>query len=271
MSVLANKVILITGASRGIGRAIALRCAEDGAKVVVIAKTADPHPSLPHTIHSVAEEIVAAGGTALPIQTDIRFEEQVESAIAKTIETFGGIDILINNASAISMTDTLNTTMKKFDLMFSVDVRATFLCSQKCIPHLEKSDNPHILNISPPLNMDPKWFANHVAYTMAKYGMSMCTLGMSEELKHKKIAVNSLWPKTTIATSAIKTYFPQLYDISRKPDIMADAAHWILTQKSNEVTGNFFLDEAVLNGSGITDLSSYAMDPNTTPPPDLFL
>jgi len=227
--------------------------------------------TLPHTIHSVAEEIVAAGGQALPIATDIRFEEQVEAAVAKTLETFGGIDVLINNASAIRMTDTLNTPMKKFDLMFSVNVRGTYLCSQQCIPHLVKAENPHILNMAPPLNMKTKWFENSVAYTMSKYGMSMCTLGMSGELKDRNIAVNSLWPMTPIATSAVKVFFPDLYNISRKPSIVADAAYWIITQDSKTVSGNFFIDEEVLRDSGVTDFTEYAMDINQEPPRDFFI
>ncbi len=268
---LKDKVMFITGASRGIGREIALKCAKDGAKIVLAAKTAEPHPKLPHTIFSVAEEIKALGGEALALVTDIRFEEQVEASVAEALKHFGGIDILINDASAISLTDTLNTDMKKFDLMFSINIRGTYLCSQKCIPHLSKSENPHILNLSPPLNMKEKWFKNHVAYTISKYGMSMCTLGMSAELKDRHIAVNSLWPKTTIATSAIELVAKQIYGISRKPTIVADAAYWILTQDSKKISGNFFIDEEVLQNAGISDFSGYSMNPEVEPPKDFFL
>jgi len=273
MSDLKSKTLFITGASRGIGKAIALRAARDSANIVIAAKTTVPHPKLPGTIYTAAEEIEAAGGTALPCIVDIRFEDQVEAAVAKAVETFGGIDILVNNASAIHLSDTVSTPMKRYDLMHQVNTRGTFLCSQKCIPHLEKAPNPHILNLSPPLNMEAKWFAPHVAYTMAKFGMSMCVLGMAEELKPKGIAVNALWPRTTIATSAVKNLLggQEMIRASRKPVIMADAAHAILTKPSRECTGNFFVDDDVLRAEGITDLSGYAVDPNVELMPDFFV
>lgn len=267
-----DKVVFITGGSRGIGREIALRLAQQGAAVAIAAKTVEPHPSLPGTIYSVAAEIEQAGGKALPLQVDVRDEAAIQTAVAKTAETFGGIDIVINNASAISLTPTLATPMKRFDLMFEVNVRATFATSQACLPWLKQADNPHILNLAPPLNMDPKWFKDHLAYTMSKYGMSMCTLGMAEEFKAEGIAVNSLWPKTTIATAAIAVNFPQeILNASRKPGIMADAACYILTSNSRSMTGNFFIDEEVLLANGITDFSQYALNPEVKPYPDLFL
>lgn len=271
-SSLKNKVIFITGASRGIGREIALRCARDGAKVVIAAKSAEPHPSLEGTIYTVAEEVEKAGGIALPLQVDVRDENLVSNAIERTLEKFGGIDVLVNNASAIAMASTLEITMKRFDLIFAVNARATFMCSKLCVPHLQKSANPHILNLSPPLNMNSKWFKNHTAYTMSKYGMSMCTLGMAAEFKSLGIGVNSLWPKTLIATAAIEVNFPkQLYAATRKPAIMADAAHIILTSDSRKVTGNFFVDEVVLLESGVKDLNQYALNPDIPLYPDLFL
>jgi citronellol/citronellal dehydrogenase len=269
---LRDKVIFITGSSRGIGREIALRFARDGANIVIAAKTTEQHPTLEGTIYSVSEEIEEAGGTALPLQVDIRDEAKVFEAVGKTIETFGGIDILVNNASAIFLAPTVQTPIKRFDLIFSVNVRGTFLCSQACIPHLKNSSNPHILNLSPPLNMKAKWFKNHVAYTMSKYGMSMCTLGMSEELRPDGIAVNSLWPRTTIATAAVEVNFPkEIFESSRKPAIMADAAYAVVTGNSREVTGNFFIDEDVLRSHGISDFSTYAVDPDKKPYPDFFL
>lgn len=272
MSNLKDKIIFITGASRGIGREIALRCAGDGAKIVIAAKTDEPHPKLEGTIHSVAEEVRAAGGMALPIMLDIRDEVKIQEAVAKTIAEWGGIDILVNNASAISMTPTLETTMKRFDLMFSVNARGTFMCSKACIPHLKQAKNPHILNLSPPLNMQAKWFKNHLAYTMSKYGMSMCTLGMAEEFKSAGIAVNSLWPKTTIATAAIAFNFPkEILTASRKPSIMADAAYDIFMRNSQTTTGHFFIDEEVLKQAGIKDFSHYALDPNVPLFDDLFV
>jgi citronellol/citronellal dehydrogenase len=272
MRTLENRVVFITGGSRGIGRAIALRCARDGARVVVAAKTSEPHPKLEGTIHTVAAEIEAAGGRALALQVDVRSEEQIQAAIEKTVENFGGLDILVNNASAISLTSTLETEMKKFDLMFSVNVRGTYACSRAAIPYLKKSANPHILTLSPPLNLNPKWFKNHVAYTMSKYGMSMCTLGMAEELRRDGIAVNSLWPRTAIATAAIEMLlsFAGL-EASRTPEIMSDAAHAILTRPSREYTGHFALDDEVLAEEGVTDFDKYANKPGTPLLPDFFL
>lgn len=272
MKSLKDKVVFITGASRGIGREIALRCAKEGAKVVIGAKTSEPHPKLEGTIFTVAKEIEAAGGQALPLHLDVREENMVYEGVAKAVDTFGGIDILVNNASALFLSPTLETPMKRFDLIFSVNVRGTFLCSQACIPHLKKSSNPHILNLSPPLNMDPKWFKDHLAYTMSKYGMSMCTLGMSEELKSFNIAVNSLWPKTTIATAAVEFNFPkEILQASRKANIMADAAYDILTSDSKKMTGNFFIDEDFLRTQGVTNFDQYAIRPGTKLFTDLFL
>ena len=272
MTTLNNKTILITGSSRGIGEAMALRFAQEGANIIITGKTAEKHSSLPGTIYSVAEAVEKAGGKALPLVLDVRDENQIERVVQEAVKHFGGLDILVNNASAISLTNTEQTTMKKFDLMMSVNARATFACSRACIPHLMKSDNPHILTMSPPLDMKAKWFKNHLAYTYSKYGMSVCTLGMSEEFRKAGIAVNSLWPKTTIATAAIKVNFPpELFAASRKPEIVANAAHWILTQNSREVTGNFFIDEAVLSKAGETDFSHYNMMPGVAPMVDLFL
>lgn len=254
---LQGKTVFITGASRGIGEAIALKFAQDGANIAIAAKTAEPHPKLPGTIHTVAKEVEKRGGKALALQVDVRDEEQVKAAVDKTAETFGGIDIVVNNASAISISGTESTPMKRYDLMQQCNARATFCVSQAALPYLKKGNNPHILNLSPPLNMDPKWFAFHVAYTISKYGMSMCTLGMSEEFKKFGIAVNSLWPRTTIATSAIAVYFPKLLEKSRSPAIVADAAYAIVSQKSSDVTGNFFVDDEVLAAEGVTDLSVY--------------
>ena len=269
---LAGKTLFISGASRGIGLAIALRAAKDGANVAIAAKTAEPHPKLAGTIYTAAEAIEAAGGKALPMVVDIRHEDQIWLAVQKTIDTFGGLDILVNNASAISLTDTLKTTMKKFDLMHQVNTRGTFACSQACIPFLAKAKNPHILNISPPLSMDPKWFRGHVAYTMAKYGMSMCVLGMAPELAASGIAVNALWPRTTIATAAVEMLGGgAMLQSSRKPDIMADAAHAILTSNSREVTGRFFIDEDLLRSRGVTDFEHYAMVPGARLLADYFL
>lgn len=257
---LKNKTIFISGGSRGIGLAIALRAARDGANVTIAAKTAEPHPKLPGTIYSAAEEIEAAGGQALPVLCDIREETQVADAVEKTVARFGGIDICINNASAIQLTGTLETDMKRYDLMNQINARGTFLVSKMCIPHLKKAANPHILNLSPPLDMVAKWFRNHVAYTMAKFGMSMCTLGMSAEFAKEGIAVNSLWPLTAIDTAAIRNLLggPAVASMSRLPDIMADAAHAILTRPSRECTGNFFIDELVLREAGVTDFSIYS-------------
>jgi citronellol/citronellal dehydrogenase len=264
---LAGKRMFITGGSRGIGLAIALRAAQDGAHIAIAAKTAEANPKLPGTIFSAAKEIEAAGGTALPIQCDIRDEAQIEAAIAKTAEAFGGIDILINNASAINLTRTDQTPAKRFDLMFDVNVRGTFLTSQAALPHLRKSAeegrNPHILNLSPPLSMKAVWFKNHVAYTMAKYGMSMCVLGMAEEFKRDGIAVNALWPRTVIDTAALQM-IPGIDALAgRKPEILADAAHIIFNRNSKECTGNFFVDDMVLASEGITDLEKYSVTPGT--------
>lgn len=268
---LKDKVCFITGASRGIGLAIALRAAQDGASIVIAAKTDQPHPKLPGTIHTAASAITAAGGKALPLICDIREESQVKGAIDKTIEHFGAIDILVNNASAISLTGTQATEMKRYDLMQSVNARGTFLCSKYAIEHLLKSHNPHILNISPPLNLNPRWFGPHLAYTMAKYGMSLCTLGMAEEFRGK-IAVNSLWPQTAIATAAVGNLLggEKALAACRKPEIMADAAHHILTG-GVQVSGNFYIDTDVLKGAGVSDFSPYAVNPDSRLIPDFFL
>ncbi len=271
MSNLKNKTIFITGATRGIGREIALRFARDGANIVVTGKTTEPNPKLAGTIHSTAQEVEAAGGRALALQLDIRDDNAVAAAVRTAAEKFGGIDVLVNNASAISMTGTLATPPKRYDLMHQVDARGTFVCAQACVPHLLKAANPHILTLSPPLNMNPKWFRDHVAYTMAKYGMSMCTLGMSAEFAPQGIAVNSLWPRTTIATAAVEVFFPQAVAGSRKPAIMADAAHAIVVRDSRSTTGNFFIDEEVMRGEGVHDFEPYAVMPGTRLVNDLFL
>jgi len=270
---LAGKTLFITGASRGIGLAIALRAARDGANIAIAAKTAEPHPKLPGTIYTAAEEVEKAGGKALPLVCDIRFEDQITAAVEKTVAAFGGIDVLVNNASAISLTGTLQTPMKRFDLMHQINTRGTFACSQVCIPHLARAQNPHILNLSPPLNMEARWFAPHVAYTMAKYGMSMCVLGMAEELRGQGIAVNALWPRTVIATAAVQNLLGGDATVrrSRKPEIMGDAAHVILTRPSRECTGNFFIDDDVLASVGVTDLSGYAYEPGADLLPDFFI
>ena len=273
MPTLKGKTVFITGGSRGIGLAIALKCARDGANITISAKTAKPHPKLEGTIYKSVEEIEAAGGQGLACQVDIRDEDMVNDAVAKTVYKFGGIDILINNASAISLTPTLETEMKRYDLMHSVNTRGTFMVSKACIPHLLKSDNQHVLNISPPLNMEAKWFGPHVAYTMAKFGMSMCVLGMAKEFKKQGIAFNALWPRTTIATAAIKNLLGGETAMrgSRKPDIMADAAHIILTRDAKVHSSNFYIDDEVLASEGIKDLSAYAVDPNATLLPDFFV
>jgi citronellol/citronellal dehydrogenase len=257
---LQGRTLFITGASRGIGHAIAMRAAADGANVVIAAKTTDPHPKLPGTIHTAAADVERAGGKALAVATDIRDEAQVDAAIAATIERFGGIDILVNNASAISLTGTLETPMKRFDLMHQINVRGTYLCTQKAVPHLAKSGNPHVLNISPPLHstLSARWFAPHLAYTMAKYGMSLCVLGMAEEFRSLGIAVNALWPRTAIDTEAIRLIAGQAGRArTRSPQIMADAAHWILTRPGRKITGRFFLDDEVMRAAGVTDLARY--------------
>jgi citronellol/citronellal dehydrogenase len=272
MATLAGRTLFITGASRGIGREIALRAARDGASVAIAAKTVDPHPKLPGTIHTVAAEVEAAGGRALAIALDVRDEGAIAAAVDRAAAAFGGLDILVNNASAISLTPTAATPAKRFDLMMGVNVRATFLCSQACIPHLRRSPNPHILNLSPPLSMKARWFAGHLAYTISKYGMSQCTLGMAEELRADGIAVNSLWPATSIATAAVEFNFPpEILAASRHPAIMAEAAHAILASPSRETTGNFFLDEEVLRAAGVTDFSRYAVKPGVAPFKDLFV
>jgi citronellol/citronellal dehydrogenase len=273
MGDLAGKTLFITGASRGIGRAIALRAARDGANVVIASKTVDPHPKLPGTIHDAAIEIEEAGGHALACVVDVRFEEQVDAAVEAAVETFGGIDIVVNNASAISLTGTRDTTMKRFDLMHQVNTRGTFLVSQRCLPALSNAENPHILNIAPPPKLEPRWFAPHLAYTMAKFGMSLCVIGMAEELGPAGIAVNALWPQTTIATAAIQHIVggEEMMRRSRKPEIMADAAHAILTRVSRETTGRFFIDEDVLREEGVTDFAPYAVDPTADLHQDLFL
>jgi citronellol/citronellal dehydrogenase len=270
---LRGKTLFITGASRGIGLAIGLRAARDGANVVIAAKTAAPNPRLPGTIYTAAEEIDRAGGKGLPVICDIRFEDQIAAAVEAAVREFGGIDILVNNASAISLTGTEHTPMKRYDLMHQINTRGTFACSQACIPHLKKASNPHILNISPPLNMEERWFAPHVAYTMAKFGMSMCVLGMAGELRRDGVAVNALWPRTAIATAAVQNLLGGELAMrgSRKPSIMGDAAHAILTKPSREFTGRFCIDDEVLAADGHTDLSEYAMDPSAQLLPDYFI
>ncbi len=273
---LAGKTIFISGGSRGIGLAIVKRAAVDGANVAIAAKTVEPNPKLPGTIYSAAEEIEAAGGKALALACDIRDEQQVVAATRKTAETFGGIDILINNASAISLTPTEATPMKRFDLMFGVNVRGTYCCTQACLAELIKSAqagrNPHVLNMSPPLSMKPHWFQGHVAYTMAKYGMSECTLGHAAEFKRHGIAVNSLWPRTAIATAALQMIPGIQIDKTRKPEILSDAAHIILTSDAKTTTGNFFIDDEVLKAAGVTDLGKYSVVTGSRElMPDLFL
>ncbi|XP_014361630.2 hydroxysteroid dehydrogenase-like protein 2 isoform X2 [Papilio machaon] len=269
---LAGRTLFITGASRGIGKAIALKAAKDGANVVIAAKTAEPHPKLPGTIYTAAEEIEALGGKALPCIVDVREEKQVQAAIDEAVKKFGGIDILVNNASAISLTGTAQTDIKRYDLMHNINTRGTFLASKLCLPLLKNSNHAHILNLSPPLNMNPYWFSIHVAYTMAKYGMSMCVLGMSEEFKPFNIGVNALWPKTAIATAAIEMLTGDT-STSRKPEIVSDAAYLMLSQDPKKYTGNFAIDEDVIKQNGINDLTPYACDPSnvTNLMPDFFL
>ncbi len=271
MATLKGKTLFITGGSRGIGLAIALRAARDGASIVIAAKTTEPHPKLPGTIFSAAREIEAAGGQCLPVQCDIRDEAQLTGAVAAAVQRFGGLDVLVNNASAISLTGTMETPMKRFDLMFGINVRGTYAASQACIPHLRKAANPHILTLASPINLSPRWFKNHVAYTIAKYGMSMCVLGMAEEFRDAGIAVNALWPRTIIATAALQLVPGVDTGRARKPEIMADAAHWILAQPSRQCSGNFFIDEEVLRKAGVTDLGGYAVDSSKTLSTDLFL
>jgi citronellol/citronellal dehydrogenase len=277
MSDLRGKTIFVTGSSRGIGREIALRCARDGAQLVITGKTVAAHAKLPGTILTVADEVEQAGGRALAIQLDVRDEQAIQAAVEQAAQHFGSIDVLVNNASAISMTPTLETTPKRLDLMWEVNMRATFLMSQACIPYLKLADNPHILTLSPPLNLDAKWFASHLAYTISKYGMSLCTLGMAREFAAdgkmvKGIGVNCLWPRTTIATAAIEFNFPEaVLRASRKPAIMADAAHAILTRDSRTCSGNFFIDEDVLRVAGVSDFEQYAVSSGTPLFSDLFL
>ncbi|MCC7040417.1 MAG: NAD(P)-dependent oxidoreductase [Burkholderiales bacterium] len=277
MTSLAGRTLFISGGSRGIGLAIAKRAARDGANVAIAAKTTTPHPKLPGTIHTAAAEIEAAGGKALALACDIRDEAAIQSAVQATVERFGGIDVLVNNASAISLTGTLATPMKRFDLMLGVNVRGTFACSQACLPHLVTSAragrNPHILTLSPPLNLDAKWFAPHVAYTIAKYGMSMCVLGMAAEFAADGIGVNALWPRTIIATAALAMVpgVADQLDRTRQPQIMADAAHAIVTRDARTTTGRFFIDEEALREAGITDFSAYASKPGVEALPDLFV
>jgi citronellol/citronellal dehydrogenase len=270
-----NKTVFITGASRGIGLEIAKKLASEGANIVIAAKTAEPHPKLAGTIYSAASEIEALGGKALPCIVDIRDENQVLSAVQKAVETFGGIDILINNASAIQLTGTLRTEMKKYDLMHQVNARGTFLCAQACLPYLLKSENPHVLTLSPPLNVEARWFENHVAYSMAKFGMSLCTLGMASEFKGK-VAFNALWPKTIIATAAIEFAIgnADMMQLGRKASIMADAAAVILNRDAHTVSGHFYIDEEVLREEGIVNFDAYRVNPATREDqliPDFFI
>lgn len=273
MPSLQGKTLFITGASRGIGLAIALRAAHDGANIAVVAKTDQPDPRLPGTVHTAVDEINRAGGNGLACVCDIRHEEQVQAAVDKAVATFGGIDVLVNNASAIHLSGTLDTPMKRYDLMHHINTRGTFLCSKLCVPHLLKAPNPHILNISPPLNMESRWFAPHVAYTMAKFGMSMCVLGMAEEFRKQGVAVNALWPKTVIATAAVQNLLggSDVVSRARKPEIMADAAYGVLTRTSRDCSGNFFIDEDVLRETGVTDFDRYALTPGSALIPDFFV
>jgi citronellol/citronellal dehydrogenase len=270
---LKGRTLFITGASRGIGLAIALRAARDGANIAVAAKTAEPHPKLEGTIHTAATAIEAAGGRALPLVVDVREETQVAEAIDRTVATFGGLDIVVNNASAIQLTPTPATDMKRFDLMHQINTRGTFMVSKYAIPHLKKSDNPHILMLSPPLDMKEKWFARHLAYTMAKYGMSLCVLGLAGELRRDRIAVNALWPRTTIATAAIQNLLggDRLMRASRRPEIIADAAHAIFCKPAATFTGNFLIDDTFLAGEGVTDFDVYRVDPTVALAPDFFV
>ncbi len=273
MSTLENRTLFITGASRGIGRAIGLRAARDGANVIVAAKTEREHSKLPGTIHDAATEMESAGGKALAVRCDIRDEAQVEEAVARGVERFGGIDILVNNASALSLTGTLETTPRIFDRMFDVNARGSWICARTCLPHLFEAENPHVLNIAPPLNLDPKWFAGHSAYTMAKYAMSAWVLGMAAEFRERGVAFNALWPVTAIATAAVRNLLggEPMVRKSRHPEIMADAAHAILVRDARQYTGNFATDEMVLREEGITDFTGYAVDPSKDLLPDFFL
>ena len=274
MGTLKGKTLFITGGSRGIGLAIALRAARDGANIAIAAKTSDPNPRLPGTVFSAAAEIEAAGGKALPIVCDIRFEEQVQAAVTRTAETFGGIDICVNNASALSMTGTEATEAKRFDLMFAINTRGTFVTTKACLPFLRKAENPHVLMLSPPLDMSARWFAPHVAYSIAKFGMSLCVLGMAEEFRKEGIASNALWPRTAIATAAVANVLggDKVLAMSRKPEIVADAAHLILTQPSREMTGRFLIDDTLLHEmGGGTDFEGYRVDPRKPLVQDFFV
>lgn len=270
---LRRQVALITGGSRGIGKAIALRLAREGYNIAIAAKTTEPHPKLEGTVYTAAQEIEDAGAKCLPLPCDIRYEDQIEKAVAETANAFGGIDVLVNNASAISLTPTEHTEPKRFDLMMDIEIRGTFFMCKACLPHLRKGRNAHILNLSPPLNMTPKWFAQHLAYTVAKFGMSMIVLGLAEELKKDKIAVNALWPRTTIATAAVQNLLggDALMQMSRTPEIVADAAYAILSKPTAECTGNFFLDEDVLRKEGVADFEQYAVNPSQPLMTDIFL
>jgi len=271
MGSLAGKTLFITGATRGIGHAIGLRAAQDGANIVIAAKTTEPHPKLPGTIFTAAEDMEEAGGQALAVQCDIRDENLILAAVDQAVDKFGGIDICVNNASAISLTDTPNTPMKRYDLMHGINARGTFATTQACLPYLQKAENPHVLTLASPLNMDPKWFENHTAYTMAKFGMSICVLGHAAEFKKYGIGVNALWPATLIATAALQMIPGIDPGQGRKPEIMSDAAHAILTRDAKTCTGNFFIDEEVLKEEGVTNLTGYAVDPGKKLLPDLFL
>jgi citronellol/citronellal dehydrogenase len=268
-----RKTLFITGASRGIGLAIGLRAARDGANVVIAAKSAEPHPKLPGTIYTAAQAIEQAGGQALPLVVDVRDEEAVKGAIGRTVETFGGLDIVVNNASAISLTPTPQTDMKRFDLMHQINTRGTFMVSKYAIPHLERAENPHILMLSPPLDMNEKWFAPHLAYSLAKFGMSLCVLGLAGELRPKGVAVNALWPRTTIATSAIQNLLggETVVRASRTPEILADAAHLIFQKPARSFTGHFLIDDAFLAGEGVRDFENYRVDPSVPLMPDFFV
>jgi citronellol/citronellal dehydrogenase len=272
MADMLGRTCIITGASRGIGREIALRFARDGANVVIASKTAEPHPKLPGTIHTVAAEVEEAGGKALALQVDVRFEEAVQEMVDRTVETFGGIDVLVNNAGAIQLTNTADTPMKRFDLMHAINVRATYMCTKLCLPHLAKSDRAHVLSLSPPPNIEARWLSGHVAYTLSKFGMSMCTIGWGEELKELGISATSLWPRTTIATAAVDMLLgDEGMKASRSPAIMADAAYEIVTTEGLALTGRCLLDEEILRERGYTDFEKYNMTPGVEPMPDLYV
>jgi len=266
-----GKTLFITGASRGIGKAIALRAARNGARIVVAAKTAEPDPRLPGTIHSAAAEIEAAGGQALALVVDVRDAAQVQAAVEQAVQRFGGIDVLVNNASAIHPHGILETPAKRYDLMMDINVRGSFVCAQACLPHLLKAANPHVLSLSPPISMNRRWFGDHAAYTTSKYAMSLLALGIAEEFRARGVAANTLWPRTLIGTSALDIAAPGLVQRARTPEIMADAAHWILTQRSRELTGESFIDEDVLRRCGVTDFERYAVARGTEPLLDYFV